>query len=475
MASSTTLQPSNGCESQDSMAMGILALVLLFFLILGMAGSVDVYTLRAQFDKRRGILCGLGCQFLLMPFIGAMVVKLAEPEQHVGLTLMVLVSSSGGAYSNWWCSVFNADLALSIAMTATSTAICALMLPLNIMLYSFFLFDEGIDLPWMEMVRSIGAVLLGIVLGVTTTTYRPDWRRRMNLLGNMCGIGLIVLTGVGSMLKKKPKATEEAGTPPWKKDSDFYIVVASPFVVAFLLSLLISSLPCLKLERPERVAITIEVCYQNVGIASAVALSAFCDNPRILSDAVAVPLIYGMLEAVFLAGFCVFAWKLGWTYAPSDLKLRSAIVGDFQPESPASRISPASSKQDSHGTEKTVKFFENEADTGVGTMETKQPDGWPAEEIMDNFAIGKTVIDDEQLRSAALQMDEPSHGSAVSKRLYCNRYSSPAPIAGELHSERSVDTLDDQVQTKIEGISGDDGSVPQCSGKTSFCSFLCSM
>ena len=45
--------------------------------------------------------------------------------------LMVVVSSPGGAYSNWWCSLFNADLALSITATTCSTVLSVGLLPLK--------------------------------------------------------------------------------------------------------------------------------------------------------------------------------------------------------------------------------------------------------------------------------------------------------------------------------------------------------
>ena len=46
--------------------------------------------------------------------------------------LQVVVSYPGGAYSNWWCSLFNADLMLSVASTALSTLLSAALLPLNL-------------------------------------------------------------------------------------------------------------------------------------------------------------------------------------------------------------------------------------------------------------------------------------------------------------------------------------------------------
>jgi predicted Na+-dependent transporter len=48
-----------------------------------------------------------------------------------------------GSYSNLWCSLFNADLALSVAMTTASTVVSALMLPLNLLFYLSLIYNES--------------------------------------------------------------------------------------------------------------------------------------------------------------------------------------------------------------------------------------------------------------------------------------------------------------------------------------------
>ena len=89
--------------------------------------------------------------------------------QVYGVTLLILCSSPGGSYSNWWCSVFNADLALSVAMTTTSTFFAMVMLPLNTLMYVNFAYgstgeeSDGIDLNWVRCVPSSGCWLAEVV------------------------------------------------------------------------------------------------------------------------------------------------------------------------------------------------------------------------------------------------------------------------------------------------------------------------
>ena len=92
--------------------------VPLFLLVFGLSASVDVrqaWVERKRFG--RGVVCGLLCQFVLLPFLGFCVVKIFDLGEVYGVTLLVVTSSPGGSYSNWWCSLLNADLALSVAMT----------------------------------------------------------------------------------------------------------------------------------------------------------------------------------------------------------------------------------------------------------------------------------------------------------------------------------------------------------------------
>jgi len=75
--------------------------------------------------------------------------------------------------------------------------------------------------------------------------------------------------------------------------------------------------------------VSIETSYQNVGIATSVALSMY-SNKEEEALAVGVPLYYAFVEVVVLAIFCLWAWKAGWTYAPKDANLFKVIWSTFQ-------------------------------------------------------------------------------------------------------------------------------------------------
>jgi hypothetical protein len=72
----------------------------------------------------------------------------------------------------------------------------------------------------------------------------------------------------------------------------------------------------------------VECCYQNVGIATSVALAMF--NGQELNQAMGVPLFYGMCEAVFVGIYCIIGWKAGWSKAPSDVALWRMLFTSYE-------------------------------------------------------------------------------------------------------------------------------------------------
>ena len=111
--------------------------IFLFLLVMGMASTVDIRIMKQQLRNFKAISIGLFCQFFLLPFFGYIITIAFNLPVPVGVTLIIVVSSPGGSYSNWWCSIFNADLGLSVSMTTASTLLSIGFLPMNLFIYTF--------------------------------------------------------------------------------------------------------------------------------------------------------------------------------------------------------------------------------------------------------------------------------------------------------------------------------------------------
>jgi predicted Na+-dependent transporter len=78
--------------------------LLLFALVFGMSATVDVTCMKTQIRNYRAILTGMLCQFIVLPFLGFLMVRTLQLDESIGITLLVVTSSPGGSYSNWCVS-----------------------------------------------------------------------------------------------------------------------------------------------------------------------------------------------------------------------------------------------------------------------------------------------------------------------------------------------------------------------------------
>ena len=89
------------------------------------------------------------------------------------------------------------------------------------------------------------------------------------LFGNLCGIALIVFSAFVSSSK----------TPLWNRPPEFFLATCSACAAGLLLTLGITRM--FKIAPQERCAITVECCYQNVGIATSIAINMYKGDEQI--------------------------------------------------------------------------------------------------------------------------------------------------------------------------------------------------
>jgi predicted Na+-dependent transporter len=140
-ATTTTTTISSSTSHATLSAVG--SNVLLFVLVFGLSATVQYPALRRELHNKRALAVGLGMQFLVLPLFGFLAVLLmtATSSSHftqaMGISLLVVVSSPGGSFANWYCSLFNAELALSVALTTFSSLLSVGFLPANLFLYTY--------------------------------------------------------------------------------------------------------------------------------------------------------------------------------------------------------------------------------------------------------------------------------------------------------------------------------------------------
>lgn len=315
--------------------------LFLFLLVFGMSATVEVQHLREQVHNKFAILTGLATQFIIMPLLGYLSVLLLMGNggltEPMAISLLIVTASPGGSYSNWWCSMFNADLALSITMTAIGTMVSSVMLPANLILYVNAAFGFGSNkeggetggvlgnIDWASLFISlaivVGAIASGLFASFKFSSHR--FNRFANKMGSLSGVMLVVFSALLSSL------SDDNNAKIYGQSWSFYVGVSMPCVVGLFIATVFSVIS--KLRRPEVITVGVECSYQNVGIATSAVVSMFSD-PVKRGQALCVPLFYGLVEAVVVGLYCLIAWKCGWTKAPRDDKFCVMIVATYEVE-----------------------------------------------------------------------------------------------------------------------------------------------
>ncbi len=101
----------------------------------GVALDLKVEDFRAVLKMPKPVVIGLVGQFILLPAFTFLLVFLIQPAPSIALGMMLVAACPGGNISNFLTHYAKGNTALSITMTAISTAVAIIMTPLNLSLW----------------------------------------------------------------------------------------------------------------------------------------------------------------------------------------------------------------------------------------------------------------------------------------------------------------------------------------------------
>jgi BASS family bile acid:Na+ symporter len=109
--------------------------VIIGLVMFGVALDLKVSDFRAVLAAPKPVAIGLLGQFVLLPAVSFLLVLAIRPAPSIALGMMLVAACPGGNISNFLTHYARGNTALSITMTAVSTAVAVLMTPLNLSLW----------------------------------------------------------------------------------------------------------------------------------------------------------------------------------------------------------------------------------------------------------------------------------------------------------------------------------------------------
>ena len=126
----------------------------------GVALDLKVSDFKAVLVMPKPVLIGLTGQFLLLPAFTFLLVLAIRPSPSVALGMMLVAACPGGNISNFLAHYARGNTALSITMTAISTAVAIVMTPLNLSLWG------GLNPETAKILRIVALDPLDMLLAV---------------------------------------------------------------------------------------------------------------------------------------------------------------------------------------------------------------------------------------------------------------------------------------------------------------------
>lgn len=239
---------------------------MLGVIMFGMGLTLVPADFRVVFSRPVDILVGSLAQFVAMPLLALLLVKLFSLPADLALGVILVGCCPGGTASNVITYLAKGDLALSVGMTAVSTLLAPLLTPLlTLLLAGTFVNVDAAGMLLSIVYVVIAPILSGLLvqkilprLTAAVTPYLPAFSSLMiavvvaiivsHTAERLLGSGLLVLLVV---------ALHNAGG------------LLAGYVAAMLL----------RLPMRKRAAISIEVGMQNSGLASSLATMHFAAFP----------------------------------------------------------------------------------------------------------------------------------------------------------------------------------------------------
>lgn len=237
---------------------------LLGIVMIGMGLTIDPKDFKIIFQAPRSVIIGVVLQYTIMPLSAFLIVKLFHLPPEIAIGVILVGCCPGGTSSNVMSYLANANVALSVAITSVSTLLAPFLTPALIYLFA----HEWLQVSFISMFWSVVQVILipiiiGFVLQKLFKTFADKTATALPIV-SVVAISLILASVVGSS-KAQILATGLL----------IFAVVILHNLIGYILGYTFAKI--LKLDRPDKKAVSIEVGMQNSGLAVSLATVHF--NP----------------------------------------------------------------------------------------------------------------------------------------------------------------------------------------------------
>ncbi|MFM2063899.1 MAG: hypothetical protein RLZZ507_3570 [Cyanobacteriota bacterium] len=256
---------------QASFLSAVVLPLSLAIIMLGMGLSLVPEDFQRVTKYPKAVAIGLFSQLILLPIIGLIIAKVVPMQPVIAMGLMIVALCPGGVSSNIITFLAKGDVALSVTLTAFSSVITVLTIPIfGNLAYQHFIGESAtIALPILPTILQIFIMtIVPISIGMIVRKLFPQFAISLEKVTTRLAGGLLALIILLLVIRE------------WEKLPGFIVQVGIGVVllntISMSLGFYLSKL--LNLKPAQQICIAIEVGLQNGTLAIAIT-AGILNNP----------------------------------------------------------------------------------------------------------------------------------------------------------------------------------------------------
>lgn len=296
---------------QANLLSSVILPIALAIIMLGMGLSLVPEDFQRVKQYPKAVSIGLISQLILLPLIGFALANIIPMQPAIATGLMIIALCPGGPSSNVFTYLAKGDVALSVTLTACSSIITVLTIPIfGNLVYQYFMKDTAtISLPIGTTILQVFVMtILPIALGMGVKQFFPDVAQRLAKVTNRLAViflALIIVLLVIREWSRLPEFIVQAGLGA-------LLLNTCALLTGFYLS------KVFKLNPPQQICIAIEVGIQNGTLAIAIT-AGLLNNPDMAIPAA----VYSLL--MNLTGFLAIRYGRKIAVKPAVIEKEPAL------------------------------------------------------------------------------------------------------------------------------------------------------
>jgi BASS family bile acid:Na+ symporter len=272
--------------------------VALMLVMFSVALGLRVDDFRFLLERPQLFIGGVVAQVVLLPAVTYFLILVMQPAPSIALGMIVVACCPGGAVSNLLTYLSRGNLAISVALTATSSMLAALFTPASILFWSHSYGPtstllKSLDVsPYVFLAQTTFLLGVPLVCGMIVAAKAPDVAKRIRKRATLLGAGTLIGVIIYGIAYFYPVLISA-------------LPLLSLFVVIHNAVAFITGAAAGRLLSPHtatRRAITFEIGIQNAGLALVILIGQL----KGLGGAAAIAAVWGVWDLIAGGAIAVF-------------------------------------------------------------------------------------------------------------------------------------------------------------------------